>query len=231
MSVAAILRHVAFEDLGTLEPALHAAGYKLHYYEAGLADPCEIDAANPELLVVLGGAIGVYETTEFPFLRDEVALIARRLQAERPVLGICLGAQLMAAALGAKVHAGLSGKEIGWSALGKRGEETLLDPLFAEGVEVLHWHGDTFELPPGARLLASSRKYPHQAFAVGSYGLALQFHAEVTAKNLERWYIGHCCELGAAGVDIPTLRADGISQAPRLAAAAARLWPSWLKSL
>lgn len=232
MKTALIIRHVAFEDLGTLEPLLREAGYDLEYREAGRDDVAGIDPLSPELMIVLGGPIGVYELTEYPFLRDEMALLERRLKAEKPVLGICLGAQLMAAALGAPVYPGANGKEIGWSRL-LPGRQTaafpFMQPLLENDVEVLHWHGDTFDLPPHAAHLAASRQYLHQAFAHGRGALALQFHPEVTARGLERWYIGHACEIaGQPGLDVNALRGESLRKAPCLEAAARRFWDGWL---
>lgn len=233
MKQAWVIRHLAFEDLGSLAPALAAAGYEVRYLEAGVDDVSVVARENPELLVVLGGPIGVYETGIYPFLHDEIAVIRQRLQSARPVLGICLGAQLMAAALGARVHPG-HGKEIGWSAL-VRPEGAVADdvlaPLFAPGVQVLHWHGDTFELPAGSRHLAASVLYPHQAFSVGDFALGLQFHPEMQGRSIERWLIGHACELSSAKIDIPTLRAETGRQAPRLEVAAAEVWRNWLRGL
>ena len=232
MKTALIIRHVAFEDLGTLEPLLREAGYFLEYREAGWHDVAGIDPLSPELMIVLGGPIGVYELTEYPFLRDEMALLERRLKAEKPVLGVCLGAQLMAAALGAHVYPGANGKEIGWSRL-LPGRQTaafpFMRPLLENDVEVLHWHGDTFDLPPHAAHLAASRQYLHQAFAHGRRALALQFHPEVTARGLERWYIGHACEIaGQPGLNVTALRGESLRKAPRLEAAARRFWDGWL---
>src|SRR5690242_20401711 len=116
MRSATVIQHVAFEDLGTLEPALQAAGFTLQRLQAGVDDLC-IDPVACDLLIVLGGPVGVYERQAYPWIEDELALLRARLTAGAATLGICLGAQLMAAALGAEVYAGRHGKEIGWSPL------------------------------------------------------------------------------------------------------------------
>jgi GMP synthase (glutamine-hydrolysing) len=100
--------------------------------------------------------------------------------------------------------------------------------LLAPGLQVLHWHGDTFDLPAGAAHLAASARYANQAFAVGQHALGLQFHPEVQPAALERWYVGHACELSGAHIDVPQLRAAGASHASALLEAARRFWHRWL---
>jgi GMP synthase (glutamine-hydrolysing) len=141
------------------------------------------------LLIVLGGPIGAYETDTYPFLAAEIALLERRLMHDRPTLGICLGSQLMAKALGARVFPGPL-KEIGWGRidLTEAGAGSSLASLGSEDSEVLHWHGDTFDLPAGAVRLACNANYENQAFAFGQAALALQFHAEADPGSLEKWY-------------------------------------------
>jgi GMP synthase (glutamine-hydrolysing) len=226
---ASAIRHVAFEDLGSFAPVLEAAGYTVRYLEAadGLASPAVAEEAD--LLVVLGGPIGAYEDDAYPFLADELRLLERRLAAGRPLLGICLGAQLIARALGASVYPGAV-KEIGWSPvrLTDAGESSCLRHL-GQGVPVLHWHGDTFDLPAGATRLASNEAYQNQAFACGDAVLALQFHLEVEPARLERWFVGHAAEIAAtAGVDVQGLRRDSRLHGPPLAAAAAKVLAEWL---
>lgn len=230
MRKALVLFHVAFEDAGSLGPALEAAGFAIDQVEASTADLAALDPLAPDLLVVMGGPLGAYEGATYPCIDAGIALLRRRLAAGLPTLGICLGAQLMAAALGARVHPG-HGKEIGWSVLAA-GDDAAAHPAFAElllpPVPVLHWHGDTFELPPGAQHLASTPAYRNQAFALGPKVLGLQFHPEVQAGALERWYVGHACELAGAGIDVNALREAGRGHAPALEAAAGRFWRRWL---
>jgi len=213
MKTVNVIQHLAFEDLGSLEDVFYQLGFRVRYFEAGVDDLSP--ALNYEgLTVILGGPIGVYETEDYPFLVDEIAGLKQRLKANKPTIGICLGAQLIAHALGAKVYAGHQ-KEIGWSQLEIKAVEN--NPLAAlEHVEVLHWHGDTFDLPSNATLLASSAIYPNQAFSVGNNILALQFHLEITEHSFEKWLIGHTCEIRHAGLSIPQLRADNLAYATQL---------------
>ena len=223
---ATAIRHVPFEDLGSFEEVLTARGFELRYAEAGIALPDD----DPDLLVVLGGPIGAYEEDSYPFLTPEIQLVADRLAAGKPTLGICLGCQIMARALGARVYP--SGvKEIGWSplTLTEAGAASPLAHIGGENTEVLHWHGDTFDLPDGASLLASTPVCRHQAFAVGNTALGLQFHAEVTASGLEQWFIGHACEIATTdGIDVPGLRAATQTHAAPLQRQGVRFLSAWL---
>lgn len=231
MRKALTIAHVAFEDIGSLEAELSRAGFEIDALEAATADWRSLDLLDPDLVVVLGGPIGVYEHDAYPFLDAETGALRERLLAQRPTLGICLGAQLMAAALGARVYPGAQGKEIGWGRLFP-GEGLARAEAFAEFLSasalVLHWHGDTFDLPEGARRLASSGKYANQAFAIDDFALGMQFHIEVTAKGLERWYVGHACELAQSRIDVRALRAQGAAHAGALEAAARRFLRRWL---
>jgi GMP synthase (glutamine-hydrolysing) len=222
------IRHVPFEDLGLLAPLLAERKHDVRYVEAPTADLGAIDPLAADLLVVLGGPIGVYENDRYPFLDAEIALLTQRLGAGRPTLGICLGSQLMAKALGARVYP--SGvKEIGWAplALTAEGTESCLRHL-AE-VAVLHWHGDTFDLPAGAVRLASTAVFENQAFSVGRHALGLQFHAEAAGRPLEAWFVGHACEIAAtSGLGVPQLRADTLRSSPGLERHGRACFHEWL---
>lgn len=230
-TLALAIRHVAFEDLGLFESVLAERGFRVCYAEAadGLAD---VEVLEPALVVVLGGPIGAYEEAIYPFLIQELRLLERRLAADRPTLGICLGAQLMARALGARVYPGRR-KEIGWGpvTLSPEGRRSPLHAL-GGGAAVLHWHGDTFELPARAIRLASTALYENQAFSCGRSALALQFHPEVTASGLERWFVGHAGEIAATpDLFVRQLREDTRRYAPELLRNGREFFSEWLDGL
>jgi GMP synthase (glutamine-hydrolysing) len=200
------LRHLAFEDLGLIEPFLIQRGWRVHYCDVGVNDLSATDIRKADLIVVLGGPIGAEDDALYPFLVDEVSLIKERLINQKPILGICLGAQLMARALGAAVRP-MRQKEIGYSPI-KLTESARKSPLVHIGNEpVLHWHGDQFSMPHGVESFASTAACPHQAFMIGSHAMAWQFHLEVDARRIEQWLIGHCGELSQIGIDRQQMRA------------------------
>lgn len=230
---ALAISHVGFEDLGSLGRELIDAGAGVESVDACTADLSAIDALSPDLMVVLGGPIGVYQSDDYPFIADEIGLIQKRIGAKRPTLGICLGAQLMAAALGAKVYPGAQGGEIGWAAV-EASSDLCRFPNLARFINrterFLHWHGDSFNLPLGATRLARSEKYINQAFAFEDIALGVQFHPEVTAEMLERWYVGHAAELAQRHIDICALRAESRRFAPRLEESARQFWRDWIEA-
>jgi GMP synthase (glutamine-hydrolysing) len=183
-----VLSHLPFEDLGSLGAELLGRGFTIHNIDVATAKFPAPDIQNSDLLVVLGGPIGVYDADAYPFLTGEIDAIRQRLAAGKPTLGICLGAQLMAAALGARVYPGDRGSEIGWFPLvpAAQASPDWFSPLLANDLKLFHWHGDTFDLPQGAQPLARTALYENQAFAVEDFALALQFHPEVTELGLER---------------------------------------------
>jgi GMP synthase (glutamine-hydrolysing) len=225
------LRHVPFEDLGLLAPLLAQRGHAVRYVDVPVASLVDVDPLAADLLVVLGGPIGVYQSDLYPFLDREVELIAARLAARKPTLGICLGSQLMAKALGARVYSsGL--KEIGWApvALTADGRRSALRHL--EPTAVLHWHGDTFDLPEGAVRLASTELCKNQAFSWGDHALALQFHGEAVGTALEAWFVGHTAEIAATnGISVPQLRADTARWSDAMQRAGTACFDEWLSAV
>ena len=190
-----VLQHVAFEGLGCIADwldARHATVTCTRFFESP-----ELPALDDvDFVIALGGPMSVNDEVALPWLRDEKRFVAAAIAAGKPVLGICLGAQLMASALGARVYPGPE-KEIGWF------------PVFAESagtdvkdgdafvlpaqIDVFHWHGETFDLPPTARLLANSPACRHQAFQIGRRAIGLQFHLETTPASMASM-LAHCAD-------------------------------------
>jgi GMP synthase (glutamine-hydrolysing) len=224
------VRHVAFEDLGLLGPLVAARGYEVRYHDAGV-EPFDADTLiAPDLAIVLGGPIGVYESETYPFIADEIAAVAARIQSNKPILGVCLGAQMMAAALGARVAPGPV-KEIGYAPLtlteaGKRSMLALLG-----SAPVLHWHGDNCELPAGCERLASTPHCPVQAFARAPTQLALQFHLETEPARFETWLVGHTVELNKAGIDPRKLREEARTLGPAVRDVGSKGLAGWLDTI
>ncbi|MDO5618494.1 glutamine amidotransferase [Kocuria sp.] len=228
--IAVAIRHVAFEDLGSLETVLGKRGYAVRYLDAGV-DPLEPHTVmDADLLVVLGGPVGAYDMDSYPFLVQERSVLAARLSANRPTLGICLGAQLMAHALGAEVTAAPH-QEIGYAPvdLTEEGSESVLAQL--QETPVLHWHGDQFEIPLGATRLAETRGFPNQAFQLGPNVLGLQFHLEADYRRIEQWLIGHAVELSGAGVPPEVIRYEAAHHGPALERAMQATVNAWLDGL
>ncbi|MGH8227598.1 MAG: glutamine amidotransferase [Steroidobacteraceae bacterium] len=227
--LAVALRHVHFEDCGTLEDALASRNIELRYVDVGHEGLCGVDPLAPDLLIALGAPVSVYEARRYPWILAELRLLERRLGAGEPTLGICLGAQMIAHALGARVFAS-DVKELGWQPLEltSAGADSVVRPLGA--ASMLHWHADTFDLPPGATLLASTPEVAQQIYTRGERVLGFQCHPEMRGASLEAWLIGHACEIAAAGVDPERLRSDTALHAPTLARQARAVFDRWLAS-
>ncbi len=180
---AGVIRHVPHEGLGLIEQSLIDASIEFKYFSP---DASGLSQAGFDMLIIMGGPASVYDN--YPWLQQETGIIKRAVAQQAPVLGICLGAQLIAAALGAEVMP-CAGKEIGWYPLAPTlaaGDDPLLSCL-GVAETVFQWHGDTFALPAGAELLASSPLCPHQAFRFGRAVYGLQFHLEVTGAMVSDW--------------------------------------------
>lgn len=218
MAKVYVLQHHRVENLGTIAEALESAALAWQYIRVHEGHPVPKEMKGAGGLIVMGGPMAAYQADRYPFLRDEMVLIEQAVTEELPVLGVCLGAQIVAAALGAKVTRNPAGKEIGWYpvTLSDAAAEDRLWRGVAPTITPFHWHGDIFELPAGAVSLASSGKTPCQAFRYGNSVYALQFHIEVTPESvaamaaewpreLEKEKISAAEMIGAAAGHVPEL--------------------------
>jgi len=227
-----VLRHAPAEGLGLLANALRDFGIHHRYLDAHRGDPLPRDVRSVGGLIVLGGPQSVYEVDKYPWLKAELALVEKALTAGRPVLGICLGAQMIAQVLGARVTPGPR-REVGWGpvALTEDGKE---DPLFfgvPNPLTVFHLHGDTYELPPDGVNLATSPLYEQQAFRWGEVVYGFQFHLEFTEPIVQRlvnepesarWIV-------EAGVDPKQLLAEAAAHVQALTDPAQRVFTSFFQ--
>lgn len=231
MKVLAVA-HVAFEGIESFGEVLKTRGATITEIVSCIEDISAVDPAEHDLAIVCGGSMGVYQADIFPYLTNEIKYIEARLKKNLPTLGICLGSQLMAKALGADVYPGKQGQEIGWYplTLSDAGKNSPVRHLAGDKTSMLHWHGDTYDFPEGATLLASSDKYKIQAYEWGESALGLQCHPEVTAKSLECWLAsgGFASVEKHSGMSVPEFRALNQTNAKILQAQSALFLNEWL---
>ena len=183
-----VFQHVPFEPLGTLDPLLKKAGIRIRYVNFGRTPGQRPSLHGYVALIILGGPMNADDIAAYPHLATEVELIRESLQRNISILGICLGAQLLAKAIGGKVLAG-AGREIGWQDVDVS-EDGQRDPVlsaFGRRSEVFQWHDDNIELPDGVTHLAGSSRCPAQAFRYGDHSYGFQFHLEANRPLIERW--------------------------------------------
>ena len=231
MKSALIIRHVPHEGVAGYRAPIENAGYAVDRID--VTDPGfpAVDLAAPDLLIMMGGPMGVYEQEHYPWIACQLRRLARRLEAGKPTLGVCFGAQMMAAALGARVFPGPA-KEVGFHPVQVH-PSAVPNPLrHLAGVPVLHWHGDTFDLPENVELLASSHVYDHQAFRRGPNILALQFHAEMGEDpRFEAWMEQWPEAVVEAGGDVDSMRSAHDRHGPQAVAAGRQMIAEWLCGL
>ncbi len=225
--VVAVLQHTAVEGLGRLERSLAKRSIATEIVGPEMPVPADL-WERTDGVIVLGGPMGVYETDRHPRLRSEMDLLTRALAAERPILGICLGSQLLAAVLGARVAPGPQ-KEIGWFdvALQPAAREDALFRALPPRFKALHWHGDVFDLPPGATHLASSALTPCQAFAYGARARGLLFHLEAGPSQVEAMARAFPEDVDIAGASPEELVRDARSLEASTAALGETVFGAW----
>ncbi len=185
---AVIFQHMVSAGPGSFTRILEEHGFEIEIIKTSYTDISTFDALAPDLLIIMGGAIGVYQRDDYPFLHDEMRIIRARVEAGKPYLGICLGAQLLAQAMGGNVYKGTKGGEIGWQNI-MLNDAGMKSPVRVfDDVKVMQWHNDTFDLPHGATLLAHSEKY-NQVFSCGDHALGFQCHIEMTPEGLADWLV------------------------------------------
>ena len=185
------LQHVPFEGLGSMEKFFldhHCSITCTPFYQTEeVPQPSQFD-----LLIIMGGPMGVYDEVQYPWLKTEKKFIEQAINTDKPILGICLGAQLLATVLGAKVYPNKF-REIGWFELIKSEQikNSFLDAVLPKQFDVFHWHGDTFDLPAGAKLVGSSQACTNQGFVLNEKIIGFQFHLETTPESAQN-LITHC---------------------------------------
>ncbi|QMU56402.1 MAG: amidotransferase [Candidatus Mycalebacterium zealandia] len=185
---ALVFQHVGHEAPGRLGELMRENGFDIQSVNFGAGDGIPEKTDDFAALVVMGGPMNVYESGKYPYLESETRFLSDFIKSGRAVMGICLGAQLMAVALGARVYAG-DEKEIGWYDITVTDEaaDDAVFGAFSRTEKVFQWHGDTFDVPAGAERLAFSDYFPNQAFKYGEKAYALQFHIETNGQMVRDW--------------------------------------------
>jgi len=229
MKTALIIRHVPHEGVAAYREPIEAAGYTVARVDVGDPAFAARCLTEPDLVIMMGGPMAVYDQEAYPWIGCQLRRLAQRLEADRPTLGVCFGAQMIAAALGARVYAGGT-QEVGFHPVTVHDETSPLRHV--AHVPMLHWHGDTFDLPEGTRLLASSDVYAHQAFSRGRNLLALQFHGEMGEDpRVDAWIAQGEADMIAAGQTADGLRAAYRDHGPRAIMASRAMIAQWLAGL
>ena len=226
---ALVIQHDPTIHLGNLEQVLLEANYELTVVDAPTF-AFDIQPEDVVLVVVLGNDHGVYEKVERPYIAREEEWLAARVTHERPILGVCFGAQILASALGAEVFRGEK-KIVGFMAVTPTPAGQSSPVRFFADVPVMEWHGDTFTLPNRATRLAGSSDYENEAFAIDDWALAVQFHPETTPEMHERWLTDSREWVEGAGYDLEALRRERDEYSAAMQVASQAMLREWLSNL
>jgi GMP synthase (glutamine-hydrolysing) len=228
MAKIVVLQHHPAETLGTIAAALESAALAWQYVRVHEGHPIPQTIRGAGGLIIMGGPQTVYQPDRYPYLRDEIRLIEAALKENKPILGVCLGSQLLATALGANVYRGAE-REIGWYRvrLADAAKEDRLMRGIATDFTAAHWHSDVFDLPAGAIALASSDKTPVQGFRYGESAYGLLFHAEMTQEILGALVAEFGDGLKRVGVDGDAMMAAAAQYLPPLGRLAETIFTRW----
>ena len=227
-----ILQHIQCETPGIISDCLQAANIDMRFVRTFEENPIPLNLDAQAGLIIMGGPMSVYDQSQFPFLRAEQRLIENALKDDKPVLGVCLGSQLLAATLGADVKSGTQ-KEIGWHPVTLT-ESAATDSLWKELPDrfmAYHWHGDVFDLPQDAVSLASSEMTPCQAFRYGVQAYGFLFHMEVTAKIIKNMVAEFQDELEEQRIPAGSIIKKSRDYLSELQTIGGKVFGRWLKSL
>lgn len=231
MSEILILQHQAGEGPGTILEEIKKSGHTYHGVRLDRGESVPRSAGEWGGIVVLGGSMGVYDQAKFPHLKEEIALLKNFLREDRPILGICLGAQLLAVAAGTEVRSGV--QEIGWFGVRKM-PDAFKDPVLRrlpENFPALLWHGDHFVLPQGAAHLLSTDRCTCAGFRLGKKAYGLIPHLEMNAAMVDEMVAGSRKELAAVGVEPAQILEDSSEHAEPVEELARVMWRAWLALL
>ena len=224
------VQHGDVDKSGLLADALSAEGVELEIRHPYLGEEIPVDLEGFDALALGGGGQSAYQVAEFPYLEEECALVRKAILADKPVLGLCLGAQLIAKALGADVYRAEQ-KELGFFPV-TISASAVSDPLLSawpSPISPTHWHGDVFDLPAGAECMASSALTTNQAFRYGRATYAFQFHLEMTPALFEELVDDGADDLIANGADLASLKKEAFRVLPSLRDTAVEFFKAWAK--
>ena len=227
-----LLQHIHCETPGIISDCLQSANIDMRFVRTFERNPIPSNLDTQAGLIVMGGPMSVYDHDQFPFLLEEQRLIEEALKDDKPVLGVCLGSQLLAATLGAEVKSGAQ-KEIGWHPVTLT-EDAATDALWKElpaRFTAYHWHGDVYDLPQGAVSLASSELTPCQGFRYGTNAYGFLFHMEVTEKIIENMVAEFQDELEEQCITAESIIQKTRDFLPALQTVGDRVFRRWVKLL
>ncbi len=232
MATVLVFQHAAPETLGVIADALDDRGLKTKYVHSFLEEPTPASMDEFDALIIMGGPMGVYDQGRMPFLKAEMKLIEQALKAKKPILGICLGSQMLASVLGSNIVRRKE-REIGWHRV-RLSEQGIFDPLL-KSIEpefmAFHWHRDIFDLPQGAVSLVSSDMTEHQAFRSGDNAYGFLCHMEITENMIREMIRSFSNELDEERMDPATLMEQGLQYHPPLERIGKELFGRWAELL